>query len=105
LLEDRGLILKEKKPVEELGRPRSAYSMLPRSQALGLSIFSDSSTEVMTLSFRKLSWVCRFEKGGYYKRIGGSCEAWNCPQILGNKNHLKPNNYPACALKVNDPEL
>ena len=57
----QGIVSKEKLPVKSRGRPRFVYSMRAGSTpppALGLN----SSTGVVSLSFTRLSQVCRFEK-------------------------------------------
>jgi len=44
-------------------------------------VLPNPSTGVVSLSFSKLSQICRFEKGGFCKKIRSSCNAQVCPQI------------------------
>ena len=37
--------------------------------------------DTVSLPFRRLGQVCRFEKGGFCKKVRGPCRAQNCPQI------------------------
>jgi hypothetical protein len=43
---------------------------------------SEPYTEVVSLPFSLLKHLCRFEKGGYCKKIKGACKPQNCPEIL-----------------------
>jgi predicted ArsR family transcriptional regulator len=79
-LVDQGLVVKEKKPSKGLGRPRFIYSTPPKLHRQA-STPPDPFSEILTLPFRKLRHLCRFEKGGYCKKIKRRCEAQNCPQI------------------------
>jgi predicted ArsR family transcriptional regulator len=81
-LVDQGLVVKEKTPSKGLGRPRFTYSLPPKLHRQASRLLSDPLGEIVTLPFRKLRHLCRFEKGGYCKKIKGRCEAQNCPQIL-----------------------
>ena len=38
-------------------------------------------TNLRALSFSRLSQICRFEKGGFCKKLRDSCYARDCPQI------------------------
>jgi DNA-binding Lrp family transcriptional regulator len=79
-LAEKSLITKNKRPVKERGRPKFMYSTPPGSiKASGVRL--NQSTGVVSPSFSRLSQICRFEKGGYCKRIRGSCYAQDCPQI------------------------
>jgi len=78
---DPGLILKEKTPSKGLGRPRLTYSLPPKLHRQASRLLSDPLGEVVALTFQKLKQLCRFEKGGYCKKIKRKCEAQNCPQI------------------------
>ena len=78
-LVDQGIVSKEKLPVKVRGRPRFIYSMLAGAKTpstLGLN----PSTGVVSLSFTRLSQICRFEKGGFCKKMRGACNARICPQ-------------------------
>ena len=80
-LVDQGLILKEKTPSKGLGKPRLTYSLPPKLHRQASRLLSDPLGEVVALTFQKLKQLCRFEKGGYCKKIKRKCEAPNCPQI------------------------
>ena len=82
VLVDQGLVIKEKMPVKRLGRPKIMYSMPPGLRRQASSILSNPFTEVVTLTFKRLRHLCRFEKGGRCKKTRGLCEAQNCPQII-----------------------
>ncbi len=79
-LEDQGIITKSKQPAKGRGRPRFTYSA-PVSVGRVSGVLPNPSTGVVSLSFEKLSQVCRFEKGGFCKRVRGPCSARVCPQI------------------------
>jgi len=80
-LVDQGLVVKEKTPSKGLGRPRFIYSAPPKLHRQASRLFSDPFSEIVTLPFQKLKQLCRFEKGGYCKRIRTRCNAQNCLQI------------------------
>lgn len=80
-LERQGLIVKGKKPRKGPGRPIFTYSLPPRLKAKVALSPEDSYISLVTISFRRLRHLCRFEKGGYCKRARTRCEAQNCPQI------------------------
>ena len=77
---EKGEITKEKRPPKGRGRPSYVYSTgsgaVRRSSAR-----LNRVTCVVSLSFERLSQVCRFEKGGWCKKIRGRCYASDCPQI------------------------
>jgi DNA-binding Lrp family transcriptional regulator len=77
---DQNLILKEKQPVKGRGRPKFTYS-LPVGVGRVPSMLPNPSTGVVSLSFSKLSQICRFEKGEFCKKVRGPCTARVCPQI------------------------
>ena len=79
-LEDQNIILKGKQPVKGRGRPRFTYSV-PVGEDKVPGMLPNSSTGVVSLSFSKLSQFCRFEKGGFCKRVRGLCTARVYPQI------------------------
>jgi predicted ArsR family transcriptional regulator len=81
-LVDQGLIVKEKTPSKRLGRPRFTYSVPAKLRRQASRLLSDPFSEVVTLPFRKLRHLCRFEKGGYCKKMKRKCTPQNCPQIL-----------------------
>ena len=79
-LADQKLITKEKRPVKGRGRPRFVYS-IPLGKGKKTAMLPSSMIGMVSLSFSKLSQVCRFEKGGFCKKIRGQCSARVCPQI------------------------
>jgi len=79
-LADQNLISKGKHPIKGRGRPRITYS-IPLSTDKSLHMIPNPSTGVVSLSFSRLSQVCRFEKGGFCKKVRGQCNARDCPQI------------------------
>ena len=81
-LVDRGLVLKEKMPRKGHGRPMFTYSLSPSLKRQIIRMLSEPYMEFVSLPFSKLRHLCRFEKGGYCKKIRAVCEAQNCPQIL-----------------------
>jgi predicted ArsR family transcriptional regulator len=84
-LVDQGLVLKEKTPSKGRGRPKFTYSLPPKFHHQVSKFFSDPLSEIVTLPFQKLRHLCRFEKGGYCKKIKKRCEAQSCPQILNKE--------------------
>jgi len=79
-LAERGLINKNKQPAKGPGRPKIIYST-PISALKSSTVPLNPSMGVVTLAFSKLSQVCRFEKGGFCKKVRGSCSDRICPQI------------------------
>ena len=79
-LVDQGLVLKEKTHSKGRGRPKFTYSLPPKLHHQVSRLSSDPFSEIVTLPFQKLRHLCRFEKGGYCKKIKKRCEAQNCPQ-------------------------
>jgi DNA-binding Lrp family transcriptional regulator len=77
---NQSLITREKKSKKERGRPRYAYSV-PAGKGKAPAVIPNPSTGVVSLSFVGLSQVCRFEKGGFCKKVRGPCNARICPQI------------------------
>ena len=79
-LVDQKLILKEKIIRETRGRPVYVYSV----SSVGRKVFvmlRSGVEDVVVLPFSSLGQVCRFEKGGFCKRLRVECEAQICPQI------------------------
>lgn len=81
-LVDQGLVVKEKTRPKGQGRPRFTYSMPPKLHGHASRLTSNPLGEIVTLPFQKLRHLCRFEKGGYCKKISGRCTSQNCPQIV-----------------------
>jgi len=80
-LVDKGLVIKQKMPRKGLGRPMFSYSLSPTVKRNIIRILSESYTEFVSIPFSKLKHLCRFEKGGYCKKIRGACEPQKCPEI------------------------
>ena len=79
-LVDQRLITREKVAREARGRPTYVYSVSPAGRRASVMLRSGVD-DVVVLPFSALGQVCRFEKGGFCKRIRGDCEAQICPQI------------------------
>jgi predicted ArsR family transcriptional regulator len=69
-LVDQRIITKNKQPVKGRGRPRFTYSVSVGAGRVP-TMFPSPSTGVVSLSFEKLSQICRFEKGGFCKKVRG----------------------------------
>ena len=78
---DRGLVLKKKMPRKGHGRPMFTYALSPSLKRQITRILSEPYIEFVSLPFSKLKHLCRFEKGGYCKKIRAVCEAQKCPEI------------------------
>ena len=59
---------------------RSSRIRWPR-RAVALLRLRRVSGDTVSLPFRRLGQICRFEKGGFCKKMRGSCKAQNCPKI------------------------
>jgi len=92
---DQGFVVKEKMPSKGLGRPRFAYFLPPRAKRQAHFTLLEPFTEIVSLTFRNLKHLCRFEIGGYCKKIRNRCEAQK-----RNKNHFTPILNQACALQA-----
>jgi DNA-binding transcriptional ArsR family regulator len=79
-LMDQSLILKEKRPEKGRGRPMFTYSV-PAGSGMVSGVLPNPSTGVVSLSFSKLSQICRFEKGEFCKKVREPCTARVCLQI------------------------
>jgi len=77
-----GLVVKEKTPSKGLGRPRFMYSVPSKVGRKLPRLLSEDYSEIVSLTFNHLKSICRFEKGGYCKKVKNRCEAQICPQIL-----------------------
>ncbi len=80
-LVDRGLVLKEKMPRKGHGRPMFTHAISPFLKRQIIRMLSEPYIEFVSLPFSRLRHLCRFEKGGYCKKIRGFCEAQKCPEI------------------------
>jgi predicted transcriptional regulator len=81
-LERQGFIVKDKKPIKMRGRPVFVYSLPPEIRHKVALTITEPQTTIGSLTFQGLRHLCRFEKGGYCKKIKRNCEAQNCPQTL-----------------------
>jgi hypothetical protein len=81
-MERQGFIAKDKKPIKRHGRPVFVYSLPPEIKHKVALIITEPQTIIVSLAFQGLRHLCRFEKGGYCKKVKRKCEAQNCPQIL-----------------------
>jgi len=79
-LVQRGLITREKIPMEGMGRPKFTYSMSGGPERGTPGILRGPS-DVVALPFRTLRRLCRFQRGGRCRETGDHCEAKICPQI------------------------
>jgi hypothetical protein len=77
---DQKLILKEKVVREARGRPTFVYSVTSAGRR-AFALLRSGVDDVVVLPFASLGQVCRFEKGGFCKRVRADCEAQICPQI------------------------
>ena len=83
-LVERGLIIRDKIPVEGPGRPKFMYSKPPRPRRQASGTLSYPA-EVVTLTFKRLKRLCRLQRGGRCRETKDRCEAQNCPQIQKNE--------------------
>jgi DNA-binding MarR family transcriptional regulator len=77
---DQKLVTREKAKRTGRGRPVYLYSLGSGGRKAAL-MFRSGVEGVVSLPFVGLAQVCRFEKGGFCKRIRVECEARVCPQI------------------------
>ena len=80
-LVDQALVTREKITRKGPGRPSFTYSVGPRGGGVASRPMSRVSGDVVALPFSRLGQVCRFERGGFCKKVRMGCEARNCPQI------------------------
>jgi len=79
-LVEETLVRREKTCGGGRGRPIFTYSLASAgrgSASTSPSVLGDA----VSLPFRRLEQVCRFEKGGFCKKMRSPCKAQNCPQI------------------------
>jgi predicted ArsR family transcriptional regulator len=76
------LIVKDKMPSKGHGRPKFMYTVPSKVRRQLPHLLSEDYVEIIHLPFDRLQSICKYEKGGYCKKIKGRCEAQNCPQIL-----------------------
>jgi len=77
----QGFVVKEKVTSNSLGRPRFAYHASSRAIKQVTAALQEPHVKLVALSFSRLRYVCRFEKGGYCEGAKKSCKPQNCPQI------------------------
>jgi DNA-binding transcriptional ArsR family regulator len=78
---DQALVTREKITKKGRGRPSFTYSLNLGRRGVASPLLGVSG-DAVTLPFSRLGQVRRFEKGRYCRKIRGSCEARNRPQIL-----------------------
>ena len=62
------------------GRPIFIYSLASTGRGMAPTS-TDVLGDTVSLPFRRLGQVCRFEKGGFCKKVRSPCKAQNYPQI------------------------
>jgi DNA-binding Lrp family transcriptional regulator len=81
----QSLVMKEKTVSNGRGRPKYTYFVSSRVRQQVSAALQDTSITIVTLPFSRIRHLCRFEKGGYCKRIRNRCDAGSCPQIPRSK--------------------
>ena len=81
-LVDQSLTVKEKLPSKRLGRPKFMYSVPSKVSRQLTHLLSEDYTEIIHLTFNRLKSICKYENGGYCKKIKTQCETKNGPQTL-----------------------
>jgi predicted transcriptional regulator len=79
-LTSRGLVVKEKKVSNKLGRPKFSYRVPSAAAKQVIAALENPYEAFVTLRFTRLRHVCRFEKGGHCKETRKNCEPQICPQ-------------------------
>jgi len=79
-LADQGLVTREKSVKSTRGRPTIVYSLSSAGRR-ALLMLRSGVDDVVVLPFAGLSSVCRFEKGGWCKKMRVDCGVDLCPQI------------------------
>jgi len=75
-LEEMGFIVRDKVFTGRKGRPRLLYRLKsPKAKAI-------ESIEFVTIAFKGLKHLCRFEKDGWCKDTRKKCTPENCPSII-----------------------
>jgi len=80
-LVDQALVTGEKITRRGPGRPSFTYFMGSRGGGVASRPPLGVEGGLVTLPFSRLGHVCRFEEGGFCKKVRMGCEARNCPQI------------------------
>ena len=84
-LEREGIIVKAETAKNSPGRPSFTYALPPNIRQRVDLVVTEPQTTIVSLTFQKLRHLCRFEKGGYCKKIRNKCAPQNCLQILKNE--------------------
>ena len=77
----KGIVLRDKVTDSGSGRPKFAYHITPRATKQVTATLENPTVELVSIPFRRLRHVCRFEKGGYCKETRRGCVPQICPQI------------------------
>lgn len=80
-LVEAGLIIREKMPMKGPGRPKFTY-FIPQGIGRHHHLPLWSSTQLVTLPFMRLKFLCYLQKDGRCSEIKELCNSRNCPQIL-----------------------
>jgi hypothetical protein len=84
-LEREGMIVRAETAKNSLGRPSFTYALPPCIRQRVDLVVTEPRTPIVSLTFQKLRRLCRYEKGGYCKKIRNKCTPQNCLQILKNE--------------------
>jgi DNA-binding HxlR family transcriptional regulator len=84
-LEREGMIVKAETGKNSPGRPSFTYALPPNIKQRVDLVVTEPQTTIVSLTFQKLRHPCRYEKGGYCKKIRNKCVPQNCPQTLKNE--------------------
>jgi hypothetical protein len=76
-----GVDIEEENSFEGAGKTKAHIFLPPKLHRQASKLLSNPLGEAVALPFQKLKQLCRFEKGGYCKKIKRKCEAQKCPQI------------------------
>jgi len=76
----RGLVVRRKTSGNSSGRPRFTYQIPQSSKKQVATALEYPEAELVTLAFKRLRHICRFEKGGYCKETRKNCTPQICPQ-------------------------
>jgi len=77
LLEAKQYVRIKKKIRKGHGRPKYLYYTLKRPTPQGGSLIGVN--QIIQIAFRRLKHACRYEKGGFCKRVRKECAPTNCP--------------------------
>ena len=77
----KGLVVREKAVSDGFGRPKFTYHIASKASKQVAATLEDPTIELVSIPFRRLRHVCRFEKGGYCKETKRDCAPQICPQI------------------------